>query len=52
MPTPRDADEATEDTDNSPGGEILRPMMNLAEERERDMETIDKLDAERERAED
>jgi hypothetical protein len=44
----RDESEANDDTENSPAGAILRPMMPLAERRKRDMEQIAELDAERE----
>ncbi|MEY2417418.1 MAG: hypothetical protein QOG90_98 [Actinomycetota bacterium] len=44
----RDESEANDDTQNSPAGAILRPMMPLAERRKRDMETIAELEAERE----
>jgi hypothetical protein len=44
----RDESEANDDAQNSPAGQILRPMMPLAERRKRDVEQIAELEDERE----
>ena len=40
---PEDDDEAQ----NTPAGQILRPMMPLAEQRERDLKLLEEIEAER-----
>jgi hypothetical protein len=39
-----------EETQNTPGGAILRPMLRLAEQRKRDLERCAELEAERDAA--